>query len=330
MASLGVIAHVANENPRFVPVSAELLSCCLSDVANAVRRAISTIFGFGGDGEEEDFRLLFRDRDLKEERSAAAFTKSLGGGMPCAVRVIFSLLGGKGGFGALLRKQMGQGKKTTNFDAMRDLSGRRLRHAKAVERIKGWMEQKKRDDELVNLIVGEGPDLPKPVDASESLDPEYLRKLKQSAASLPSLVDQGIRRLSNEDRANGEHEPKKSRRGVEADWLMASGAYGTFSSPEAEDDSADDGDKGASASTAAAAAPLCDAGSGSTSSNACAAAAVPAALGATTASAAASAAPAAMTGPAAIAAAAEDDEDGEDKSEAAAPSAGTASSAVAC
>ena len=44
------------------------------------------------------------------------------------------------------------GKKTTNFDAMRDLNGRRIRHVKAVERIKEWLEKKKKEDELVTFL----------------------------------------------------------------------------------------------------------------------------------------------------------------------------------
>jgi hypothetical protein len=46
------------------------------------------------------------------------------------VRADFKLLGGKGGFGAMLKslaKRSGA-KKTTDFGACRDLSGRRLRH----------------------------------------------------------------------------------------------------------------------------------------------------------------------------------------------------------
>ena len=116
-----------------------------------------------------------------------------------------------------------------------------------VERIKEWLEKKKREDELVNLLTGEGPELPKPTPQSvprpcyaapappvrnagfstvsklslaclkerhghgssrsdldifsasqfafpvseDSLDPEYLRKLKRSAASRSSLVSEG-------------------------------------------------------------------------------------------------------------------------------------------
>ena len=52
------------------------------------------------------------------------------------------LLGGKGGFGAMLRslaKQSG-GKKTTDFGACRDLSGRRLRHVNDEKILQRWKE----------------------------------------------------------------------------------------------------------------------------------------------------------------------------------------------
>jgi hypothetical protein len=56
------------------------------------------------------------------------------------VDVHVGLCGGKGGFGALLRGGPGglRTRKTTNFEACRDLSGRRLRHAQAEEKLKKW------------------------------------------------------------------------------------------------------------------------------------------------------------------------------------------------
>merc|ERR1719310_2586634 len=141
---------------------------------------------------------------------------------------MFRLLGGKGGFGALLKKQMSQGKKTTNFDAMRDLSGRRLRHAKAVDRIKEWMEKKKRDDDLVNLIVGEGPDLPKVPEKWENLDPEYLQKLKRTAADRAGIVGQGMKVAFDEDEA-----PAKRLRAEGADGSSASASASSSSAAAA-------------------------------------------------------------------------------------------------
>jgi len=53
------------------------------------------------------------------------------------------ICGGKGGFGSLLRgapSRVGQ-KKTTNFEACRDLSGRRLRHVNNEKRLAEWYAQ---------------------------------------------------------------------------------------------------------------------------------------------------------------------------------------------
>ncbi|CAN8237699.1 unnamed protein product [Cochlearia groenlandica] len=58
------------------------------------------------------------------------------------VNLLLPLRGGKGGFGSLLRgaaTKAGQ-KKTNNFDACRDMSGRRLRHVNAEKRLEEWKE----------------------------------------------------------------------------------------------------------------------------------------------------------------------------------------------
>jgi hypothetical protein len=59
--------------------------------------------------------------------------------------LLLRLRGGKGGFGSLLRgaaTKAGQ-KKTSNFDACRDMSGRRLRHVNAEKKLKEWKDQSK-------------------------------------------------------------------------------------------------------------------------------------------------------------------------------------------
>ena len=60
------------------------------------------------------------------------------------------LMGGKGGFGAMLRalaKQAGT-KKTTDFGACRDLSGRRLRHVNDEKILQKWKEAKDRGEDF--------------------------------------------------------------------------------------------------------------------------------------------------------------------------------------
>ncbi|KAM0737339.1 Splicing regulator SDE2 [Formica fusca] len=62
--------------------------------------------------------------------------------------IVPRLLGGKGGFGSMLRAIGAQIEKTTNREACRDLSGRRLRDINEEKRLKAWIEkQTKRHDE---------------------------------------------------------------------------------------------------------------------------------------------------------------------------------------
>jgi hypothetical protein len=59
------------------------------------------------------------------------------------VRLTGGLLGGKGGFGAMLRSQGkgSSGKTTTNFGACRDLNGRRLRHVNQEIAMDKWRQE---------------------------------------------------------------------------------------------------------------------------------------------------------------------------------------------
>ncbi|KAF4527873.1 hypothetical protein B566_EDAN016614 [Ephemera danica] len=57
------------------------------------------------------------------------------------VHVVARLNGGKGGFGSMLRAIGAQIEKTTNREACRDLSGRRLRDINEEKRLKTWITQ---------------------------------------------------------------------------------------------------------------------------------------------------------------------------------------------
>lgn len=60
------------------------------------------------------------------------------------------IAGGKGGFGAMLRAQAKQAgaKKTTDFGACRDLSGRRLRHVNDEKILQKWKEAKDKGEDF--------------------------------------------------------------------------------------------------------------------------------------------------------------------------------------
>lgn len=57
------------------------------------------------------------------------------------LHVRLRLLGGKGGFGSMLRAIGAQIEKTTNREACRDLSGRRLRDINEEKRLKAWLDK---------------------------------------------------------------------------------------------------------------------------------------------------------------------------------------------
>lgn len=84
-------------------------------------------------------RLLTGVRDLNGDESVISCSPDGGHVFP-TVHLLLRLAGGKGGFGSLLRgaaTKAGQ-KKTNNFDACRDMSGRRLRHVNAEKRLEEW------------------------------------------------------------------------------------------------------------------------------------------------------------------------------------------------
>ncbi|KAJ3103008.1 hypothetical protein HDU97_010446 [Phlyctochytrium planicorne] len=83
---------------------------------------------------------------------------------------VLRLRGGKGGFGSMLRAQGGKmaSKKTTNFEACRDLSGRRLKTVNDAKKLAEYLEKeperkKKRSEMLQKKIEKglEGPKAPK-------------------------------------------------------------------------------------------------------------------------------------------------------------------------
>ena len=57
------------------------------------------------------------------------------------MRLRKGMLGGKGGFGAMLKGSQA-GRKTTNFESCRDLNGRRLRSVNNERRLAEWRKER--------------------------------------------------------------------------------------------------------------------------------------------------------------------------------------------
>lgn len=113
------------------------------------------------------------------------------------VHIVPRTYGGKGGFGSMLRAIGAQIEKTTNREACRDLSGRRLRDINEEQRLKNWIAQQadrereaaERKKKKLERLCQE----PK----HEFKDDEYEDSRSALCEKMSSSVDQGIKATTN-------------------------------------------------------------------------------------------------------------------------------------
>lgn len=102
--------------------------------------------------------------------------------------------GGKGGFGSMLRAIGAQIEKTTNREACRDLSGRRLRDINEEKRLKDYLEkQKDRDDDEASKIARKIERLrSKP--KHEFADTEYFETRSNLLDDVSNALEDGLKK----------------------------------------------------------------------------------------------------------------------------------------
>ncbi|RZC84334.1 hypothetical protein C5167_047115 [Papaver somniferum] len=111
------------------------------------------------------------------------------------INLLGRLLGGKGGFGSLLRgagTKAGQ-KKTDNFDACRDMSGRRLRHVNAEKKLEEWKaeeEERKLEKVAEDFLKKKGKELKK---TGNKGDDKYIEKYRQDSEKCMEGVENAVR-----------------------------------------------------------------------------------------------------------------------------------------
>jgi len=159
-----------------------------NDLAS-LKAAIIRTLGLDPWEHADSFYLLWNGRILADSQVASLHSSSL-------VTVVPRVLGGKGGFGSMLRAIGAQIEKTTNRDACRDLSGRRLRDINEEQRLKKWFsKQEEREHEKKEARkrkldklrqVAEGPPLPK-ID-----DQQYLQQREDMVDAVFDAVDKGF------------------------------------------------------------------------------------------------------------------------------------------
>lgn len=181
------------------------------------------------------------------------------------VRIHERLPGGKGGFGSMLRAIGAQIEKTTNREACRDLSGRRLRDINEEKRLKAYLDKQKDApaDEAAKLQRKIDKLLAKP--KHEFHDEEYNRTRSDLTQNVDEAVQEGFRKaIEAEKAASGEggvkrkhgadgKEAKKGKKQAKgALWLGADdlGSSSSASSSDSESDSGGSESVGSSSGTA--------------------------------------------------------------------------------
>ncbi|CDJ50364.1 hypothetical protein, conserved [Eimeria brunetti] len=144
-------------------------------------------------GTDAGFELA---ADLGFRVRAAADTKATAAAPSaplCSLWLLLRLPGGKGGFGALLKKQRRRKRANFSIDACRDLTGRRIRQAQVVERLKAWMEKKKKEDALVAALTRGAEEKVPEAKPTVALDDAFIAEQLAQVSEMSSAVAQGLK-----------------------------------------------------------------------------------------------------------------------------------------
>lgn len=149
-------------------------------------------------------------------------------GLCSVIDVSLKLQGGKGGFGSLLRGQAKSNKKITNFDASRDLQGRRIRNVKLQQKVMEWAKQKREEDKAIKKEVDEYNKQQKEIQGVQRdirLTQEFKDKVEKWDSEMSSSIRAGAKKAKkNEDKKeilDDFQEPQKRKKVVTEELISA-------------------------------------------------------------------------------------------------------------
>jgi hypothetical protein len=121
-------------------------------------------------------------------------------------------LGGKGGFGSMLRAIGAQIEKTTNREACRDLSGRRLRDINEEKRVKEYLDKKK-DEEVEEESVKVQKKITKLLSKPkhEFKNEVYEHRRSELTQNIDDAVEQGFKKALETSKKQEELNAKKRK-----------------------------------------------------------------------------------------------------------------------
>ena len=116
------------------------------------------------------------------------------------IDINLKLQGGKGGFGSLLRGQAISKRKITNFDASRDLQGRRIRNVKYHQKIMEWARKKKEEEKQIKKELEEYNKAQKDAQTGQrtfKLSQEFKDKVDKWDNEMSSSIRAGVKKTKN-------------------------------------------------------------------------------------------------------------------------------------
>lgn len=160
-------------------------------------------------------------------------------------RVVPRVLGGKGGFGSMLRAIGAQIEKTTSREACRDLSGRRVRDVNNEKKLKEWVSKqadREREKEERRRLRREKRErlLQEPQPKLE--DPVYHEQYAKAQENLQAALQAGLQKVKEKERKRKGDNPDGGPAAKRLDWL------GTGINPEDLDSDSDSGNSSSEAS----------------------------------------------------------------------------------
>ncbi|CAH1788811.1 unnamed protein product [Owenia fusiformis] len=125
-------------------------------------------------------------------------------------RVWPRLIGGKGGFGSMLRSLGAQIEKTTNREACRDLSGRRMRDINNEKKLKEWVNKQakaEKEEDVKRKKLEKHYAVAKP----KFNDPTFMEQKSQVAENLEDAVSAGLARAGTSAAAGSSADARKRK-----------------------------------------------------------------------------------------------------------------------
>ncbi|CAC5378617.1 Replication stress response regulator SDE2 [Mytilus coruscus] len=110
--------------------------------------------------------------------------------------VVPRLVGGKGGFGSMLRAIGAQIEKTTNHEACRDISGRRMRDVNNEKKLKEWIGQKAEKDRQREIEKQERRERRRAMPNHKFEDEIYHEQRKKVAENQEDAILQGLQKVN--------------------------------------------------------------------------------------------------------------------------------------